>query len=555
METKKRILIGTEFFEKLIEDNYFYIDKTLFIKELIDKKGEVSLFTRPRRFGKTLALTTLQCFFDIQQKRKDLFDGLMIMEYHEIIERYQNKYPLVFITLKDVVSSRYAEAIVDISSLIEEIFQNNYYLYESGKLNEHTKKRFDNYCSGDVSEANLSKSLKFFSQCLYTYHQKKVIILIDEYDTPINNALEEGYYPQMIKFMRGFLGSMFKSNPYLEFGVLTGVQRVAKESLFSSFNNPKINGIMDEDFLTCFGFTETEVREACEIYTPDVKYDEVKKWYNGYRFGDQDIYNPWSITRFLDSNRFDNYWVHTGGLSQLKNIFVRGSDVLKDKMADLLLDVPILIEYTDEIVYPVIYDDENAFWSMLLNAGYIKPCLGATLDNLNVELVNNEVRKSFARCIREWFHETKTDTPDTIREFVDDLLNGKIENVRDTLNNELLNNPSCHDFKAENSYHMFLFGILLTTAKEYTIVSNAESGKGRADLMIKPLDKAKPAIILELKHIKRLPKNTTPTDLVIEGMQQIEDKKYAYSLKNEGYNVIYAYSICFHQKNCEMEMR
>ena len=548
---QKKISIGVEFFEKIIEEDYYYIDKTLFIKELIEKKGEVCLFTRPRRFGKTLALTTLQCFFDIQQKRRDLFDGLKIMENPEIVERYQNKYPVIFMTLKDVVSTSHEEAINKISLLIASVFRSHRYLYNSETLTEIDELQFNKYYARDVKESDLENSLQFLCECLYNHFEKKVIILIDEYDTPLKTALEWGYYPKMINFMRGFLGSIFKSNPYLEFGVLTGVQRVSQEGLFSSFNNPKINGVVSKEFSTCFGFTEIEVREACEYFNLDVKYEEVKKWYNGYRFGEQDIYNPWSITWFLDTNKFDNYWVNTGSMTFLRDIFQDGSDALKNKMADLLTDVPVEMRYTDRIVHPIVYENDNVFWSLLLNAGYIKPCVGSSEDEFYVELVNKEIRNTFADNVKSWF-EKQPILHETIQEFVSCLLEGKPEEVKNILNEELLNNPSCHDFKAENSYHMFIFGILIATSKTYTIVSNQESGKGRADLMIKPFNKEKPAIVIEFKYLKRLSSGLSLTDLAQEGLKQIIEKKYSTTLKNEGYEKIYIYSFCFHKKECEM---
>ena len=554
MHKQKKISIGTEFFDTIIVEGYFYIDKTLFIKELIDKKGEVNLFTRPRRFGKTLALTTLQCFFDIQQKRRDLFNGLQIMEYPEIVERYQNKYPVIFLTLKDVVSMSYGDAIDKISLLIASVYKRHRYLYKSETLNEIDEQQFNRYYARNAKEPDLENSLQFLCECLYNHFEKKVIILIDEYDTPIKTALEWSYYPQMINFMRGFLGSMFKSNPYLEFGVLTGVQRISQEGLFSSLNNLMVNGVMDKDFPTCFGFTEIEVRDACEYFNLDVKYEEVKQWYNGYRFGEQDIYNPWSITNYLKDTNFKNYWVNTGSMTFLRDLFQEGSDALKNKMADLLTDKPVEMKYTDRIVHPIVYENDNVFWSLLLNAGYIKPCIGSLEDEFYVELVNKEIRNTFADNVKSWF-EKQADLHEIIQEFVRYLLEGKPEEVKNILNEELLNNPSYYDFKAENSYHMFIFGILIATSKTYTIVSNQESGKGRADLMIKPLNKEKPALIIEFKYLKRLSGGQTLVDLAQEGLNQIEEKKYATTLKNEGYERIYIYSMCFYKKECEMSYK
>ena len=376
---KKRILTGAESFEKIIEGNYFYIDKTLFIKELLENKGAVTLITRPRRFGKTLNMSMLEHFFDVNADSSALFDGLEIMEHKDIVEKHLNKYPVVFLTLKNVKEDTYEASIEYIKFLVSTIYQNSLYIYESDILNEFQKKKYYRYCAEEATEVELKSALVFLTDCLYTYHKRRVIILVDEYDVPIDNSVRNGYYKKMIGFMRGFLGNVFKTNRYLEFGVLTGVQRISKESLISCFNNTKVCGIMSKLFSTCFGFTEDEVKDACEIYDVSDMFEKVKRWYNGYRFGgQQDIYNPWSIIGFLGENEFRNYWANSGSMDILADVFFKGTLALKNDMAGLLTNKPIQMKYDEHITYPIIYENDNVFWSMLLNTGYIKPCAGST---------------------------------------------------------------------------------------------------------------------------------------------------------------------------------
>ena len=550
---KKQILVGAESFEEIIEGNYFYVDKTLFIKELLENRGKVTLITRPRRFGKTLNMSMLRSFFDINRDSKALFDGLGIMEHEKIAEKYLNKYPVFFLTLKNVELADYENSIERIKSLVSNLYRQNLYLYESDRLDEQQKKKFYRYYSEEATEQEMQTALYFLTECLHTYHQKRVIVLLDEYDAPITYALMEGYYDEMIRFMRGFLGSVFKSNDYLEFGVLTGVQRISKESLFSSFNNPLICGIMDKEFTDCFGFTEEEVKAACEVYCEEDRYGEVKTWYDGYRFGGRDMYNPWSITMYLSSQELDNYWVNTGSVSILQDVFYKGDDKLRDDLAGLLTGAPIEMSLEDGITYPIKYVKSDTFWSLFLYAGYIKPCNGAKAGKFKAELVNMEVRNIFTRYSERWLAEERPSASEAILEFVGRLLNGDAEGVRAALNDDLLNNPSCHDFKMENSYHMFIYGMLMAVSGNYVVQSNRESGKVRSDCVIKPLDKSKGAVIVEFKHVKKLPPDGLAREAE-EGLRQIEEKGYAHGLKSEGYGRIIKYGIAFHQKNCEVAM-
>jgi hypothetical protein len=331
------------------------------------------------------------------------------------------------------------------------------------------------------------------------------------------------------------------------------VQRISKESLVSSFNNPKICGIMDMEFANCFGFTEGEVKDACKTYELGNKYDEVRKWYDGYRIGDQDMYNPWSIVQYLSRKKFKDYWVNTGSFDILADIFFKGSPSLKNDIAGLLTNTPIKMRYDEHVIYPILYESDDIFWSMLLNAGYIKPCAGSTEDKFHVELVNREVKNLFADCIDFWFESQQNEMPKTIQRFVDYLQKGDVDGVSDTLNKELLNNPSCYDFKEENSYHMFIFGILLAVSNDYVVYSNPESGKGRSDCMIKPVDKEKYAIVIEFKHTGEEGKDLK--EEAQKGLKQIEEKAYIHNLKREGYERIYKYAIAFHKKSCEVAIQ
>ena len=556
---KKQIRIGLEFFDRIIEEDYFYIDKTLLIKELLENMGGATLITRPRRFGKTLNMSMMKCFFDASRDNRHLFEGLKIMEHEDIVEKHLGKYPVIFITLKDAEYSTFEGTIQKIEFLVSEIYQQNWYIYESDRLEETQKKRFYRYYAGESTEVELQNAIKFLMSCLHQYYGKKVIVLIDEYDAPITNALMKGFYQEMIEFMRGFLGSVFKSNDFLEFGVLTGVQRISKEGLVSGFNNPRVCGVTNDAFSGCYGFTEEEVRLACETYGYGDRFGDVKKWYDGYRFGRaQDMYNPWSIVYFLLEGKLRNYWANTGGVSVLEDIFFKGSLSLKDDMAGLLTDVPILMEYDDHIMYPIQYKNDSVFWSLLLNAGYLKPCAGSEGDRFYAELVNREVKDIFRRCIDLWFNRQQSGIHKAIQEFVGCLLSGDVEGVGRALNEELLNSPSCHDFKEENSYHMFIYGILLAASRDYTVLSNRESGKGRSDCVIKPEDKSRSAVIVEFKHIRELPSGDSPEGSgglsaeAQKGLDQISEKAYIHDLKEEGYGKVLLYGIAFHKKRCEV---
>ena len=488
----------------------------------------------------------------VKECGKTLFDGLKIMEHTDIVEKHMHKYPVIFLTLKNVEEATYDDSISKIKFMISDIYQQSMYVYESDKLNEFKIKRFYRYCAEEATASELKSALQFLTDCLYTYHGKRVIVLLDEYDAPLTNAYIKGFYDEMIDFMRGFLGSVFKTNSALEFGVLTGVQRISKEGLVSGFNNPKVCGIMTEEFSDCFGFTEDEVRDACLSFGLDETFEEVKIWYDGYRFGGRDMYNPWSITGYLDRGKLDEYWVNTGSLTIFKEMYDKSDEALKNEIAGLITGAPVLMNMDDGIKYPIVYRNISAFWTLMLHAGYVKPVNGAQGETFYAELVNYEVRRMFTRYAKQWLETARPSISEAIGRFVECLQKGDADGVSAALNDDLLNDPSCHDFKEENSYHMFIYGMLLALSGDYAVYSNRESGKGRSDCMIKPKRKEDHAVVIELKH-----KGKDGEDLkeeALKGLEQIEEKAYIHDLRREGYERIYKYSIAFHKKSCEVAM-
>ena len=550
---KRQILLGVESFSKIVINNYFYVDKTLFVKELLENRGEVTLVTRPRRFGKTMNMSMLRHFFDVTEDNSALFHGLKIAEHPDLLDKHLNKYPIICLTMKDLAGATYDEAIEDTRGLIASIYEDNRYLYESDCLSTTQKEVYASLLSEKSTVNKLKNSLKFLTKCLYLYHQKRVVVLFDEYDTPIDNSVANGFFKEMVSFMRGFMGNVFKSNDYLEFGVLTGVLRVSKESLVSSFNNPKICGITDDEFSTCFGFTDDEVRSTCVEYGYGDLFTEVQDWYDGYRFGSQRMYNPWSITQFLDrKGKFDNYWVNTGSVRVVQDAFYQGDAILKNDLAALLTGTPITMTLEDGITYPLKYTSSNTFWSLLLNAGYLKPCNGASKTSIfKAELVNQEISNIFSYYAQKWFNEQMPKISKKVVEFFDCLCKGDAQGVQTALNESLLNEPSYFDFKGENSYHMFIYGMLLAVSdKKYVVYSNPESGKGRLDCLLKPMDKDQPAIIVEFKHAREFSNLAQEAETALE---QIDDKAYIHTLKKEGFKIL-KYGIALHKKTCEVKM-
>ena len=554
MSMKKALPIGIEFFEEMITKDYFYIDKTLFIKEILDMKSKVTLITRPRRFGKTLNMSMLRCFLDVHQEQRELFDGFKIMQYQDIVETYQNKHPVILLSLKSIKEPTYDESLMSLGRLISNLYYEYQYIYDSDMLYEGQKKDFLTITMKEANPTELKYSLKELMGYLYAYHKKKVIVIIDEYDAPIDNAEIKGYYPEMVEFIRGFLGDALKGNEYLEFSVITGVQRIAKEGLFSDLNNLKVCSISDDWLEDSFGFTKEEVYAACKYYGMQDDMKEIKAFYDGYLFGRKEMYNPWSILNYLAEGKMDAYWVNTASMGILGNIFVKGSYKLKAMMEGLLMDEPVKMKIGDHITYPIRYEKSDALWTLLLNAGYlkIKDTIPSDLfPEYMAVLVNNEVKAAFRYCIRQWMSNTRDEFAEGLNDFIEALADGDAEGMEVALNEELLYSPSYYDMVNENSFHMFILGILQVVGGTYMIRSNREEHKGRADCTMRPHDKNKAAVVIEFKHVKD--KDATE-DMIAqsakEGLEQIKEKSYTEDMKVEGYNTVYEYGIAFSGKYC-----
>ena len=551
---KKSLPIGIDLFEDMITEDYFYIDKTLFIKEILDFKSKVTLITRPRRFGKTLNMSMLKCFLDIHQEQRELFAGFKIMQYQDIVETYQNKHPVIFLSLKSIKEPTYEESMISCGKLISKLYYECQYIYDSGILYEGQKNDFSNITMKEANPTELKYSLKELMGYLYAYHKKKVIIIIDEYDAPIDNAEMKGFYPEMVEFMRGFLGDALKTNEYLEFGVVTGVQRIAKEGLFSDLNNLSICSILDEVFTESFGFTEEEVYAACKYYDMQDDMKEIKAFYDGYLFGKKEIYNPWSILNYLKMKKLNAYWINTASMGILKNIFAKGNYELKVAMEGLLMDEPVKMRIGNHITYPIRYQKSNAIWTLLLNAGYLKIrdiLSDALIPEYTAVLVNNEVKEAFRYCIWEWISESEEVFAEGLTDFIKALTSGDGKGMETALNEGLLYSPSYYDMISENSFHMFILGILQVAGGTYMIRSNREEYKGRADCTMRPHDKTKAAVVIEFKHVKD--KDAAEDMIVqsaIEGLKQIREKSYAADMKVEGYTTVYEYGIAFSGKYC-----
>jgi hypothetical protein len=496
----------------------------------------------------------LKCFFDIRGKDKNLFDGLEITKYKEITDKYQNTYPVIFMTLKGLKEPTFDDFITALKMSLSNLYSSHEYIYESGVLNEAQKKYFKDILLEETPVAKLKFSIKNLISYLYKYHKQKVILLIDEYDAPIDNSEMENFYGEMIKFMRGFFGDALKTNEYLEFAVITGVQRIAKEGLFSDLNNLRVCGIMNEEFSDKFGFTENEVNEACKEYGLQDNIQDIKDFYDGYKFGNKDIYNPWSILNYLEKKKLQPYWVNTGATNILKNIFAKGEMQLKYDMEGLFFDIPITMSLGNHITYPIEYTSSNSFWTLLLNAGYIKPYgdLPEYGDEIfKAVLVNKEVKRAFKSCIDDWLSDQKGMFSKGFLEFLTAITEGNTQGIETSLNQKLLLSPSYYDMVNENSYHMFLLGMLQPLGDGYIISSNREEGLGRADVTLRPKNKAKAAVIIEFKHVKgsRATKKSVMAEAQ-KSFKQVESQGYAAEMTAEGYTKIFKYGIAFNGKYC-----
>ena len=566
----KVISIGNQSFESIREKDNFYIDKTNFIREWWDNDDTVTLITRPRRFGKTLNMSMLECFFSNKYKdRGDLFEGLEIWN-DEKYRKLQGTYPVIFLSFAEIKQNNYNDAVEKIKRIICEVCQQFDFLKNWDGLTEIEKKNISNisYNMSDVMAQDLIKNM---SNYLSRYYGKKVIILLDEYDTPMQEAYVNGYWEELVAFTRSLFNATFKTNPYLERAIMTGITRVSKESIFSDLNNLVVVTTTSNQYETAFGFTEEEVFNSLDEQGLSDKKDIVKTWYDGFTFGDKkDIYNPWSIINFLKFKSLKTYWADSSSNGLINSLVQKGSPYIKTMIENLISGEKINVIVDEQIVFSELDYSEDAVWSLMLASGYLKVVSSEELNLIResdneyeLALTNREILFMFRKMILRWFSPVKHET----NEFIRALISGDIESMNEYMNDVALNTFSSFDSgkkksnrKApENFYHGFVLGLMVDQTENYIITSNRESGYGRYDIMLEPIDKTNekyPGIVIEFKVINPRKENTLE-ETVAAALKQIEEKNYDAELVKRGVKEenIHHYGFAFRGKEVLIDGR
>ena len=539
--------IGIQSFDKIREDNYFYIDKTSFIKEWWESGDDVTLITRPRRFGKTLNMSMLEQFFSIEYAgRHDLFEGLFIWE-EEKYRKLQGTYPVISLSFARVKEGNYIETRAKICEILRNLYIKFSFLLESEALTNADKDYYNRMLQPEINNTDATSALYQLSDFLYRYYGKKVILLLDEYDTPMQEAYVNGYWDELVVFTRSLFNSAFKTNPCLQRGIMTGITRVSKESIFSDLNNLKVVTTTSEEYATAFGFTEEEVFEALSICGLADEKEKVKCWYDGFIFGShKDMYNPWSILNFLDTGNVTTYWANTSGNSLVSKLIREGSRTIKHTFEQLLRGNIIRRPIDEQIIYNQLGGNEDAVWSLLIASGYLKVLAVEQYEDIRGEnlvplydlaLTNYEVQCMFQRMIDGWFAEAEADYND----FIKALLQGDLDAMNEYMNRVALQTFSYFDTgkqaygaEPERFYHGFVLGLIVELQNRYIITSNQESGFGRYDVVLEPKNLEKDdAIILEFK-VKNKRREQTLEETVTAALKQIEEKQYAAHLVARG---------------------
>ena len=541
---KKKVAIGIQNFEELIQKDYYYIDKTDFIKEWWDCGDSVTLITRPRRFGKTLNMSMVETFFSVKYAdRRELFEGLSIWEEEEY-RRIQGTYPVISLSFANVKEKDYKTTRKKICQIIEELYSNHSYLLDSPLLQEGDK-RFFKRISVDMDDVDATMAIHYLAKFLYLHYGKKVIILLDEYDTPMQEAYVDGYWDELVYFTRSLFNAIFKTNPWLERGIMTGITRVSRESIFSDLNNLKVVTTTSKEYATSFGFTEEEVFAGLDSFGMGDKKEEVRRWYDGFIFGmHRDIYNPWSILNFLDTGELTAYWSNSSSNSLVGKLIREGGRRIKDQFATLLRGESIYSQIDEQIVYNQLDGSERAIWSLLLACGYLKVISyekyedipDGSIPKYELALTNLEVRLMFQSMVHGWFVNAEDDYND----FIKALLCGDVDAMNEYMNLVAVNTFSYFDTGKHTSreaperfYHGFMLGLMVDLQDRYVITSNRESGFGRYDVMLEPKKPEDDAIILEFKVLNPK-KEGSLEDTVQNALHQIEEKQYAAQLITKG---------------------
>ncbi len=541
---KPTVSIGTQDFEFIRKNHCFYIDKTEFIKEWWESRDTVTLITRPRRFGKTLNMSMVEDFFSLQYAgREDLFEGLSIWQ-EEKYRQIQGSYPVISLSFAGIKMSDYSYAVWGICRLLTDLYRKNTFLLEGTCLSEVEKKEYIEFTK-EIPEKFTPEAIRKLAEYFYRYYGKKTIILLDEYDTPLQEAYLNGFWNELISFIRSLFNATFKTNPYLERGLLTGITRISKESIFSDMNNLEVVTTTSEKYETAFGFTEEEVREALRQFGLSEQLERVKFWYDGFCFGKRrDIYNPWSITKYLDRGKFDTYWANTSSNHLVGKLIQRGTSEVKIAVEDLLAGKPIWTELSEEVVFEELEESDQVLWSLLLASGYLR--VEEVLeqeddeeaeDRYALALTNLEVKKEFRRLIQKWFKNSSS----RYNDFIKALLAEDIDYMNEYMNQVALQSFSSFDTgkkpsdreDPERFYHGFVLGLIVDLAGKYQITSNRESGFGRYDVMMEPVQKGDKAFILEFK-VFHPARERDLVETVQNALKQIEEKQYDTELIKRG---------------------
>ena len=568
MANSLKLPVGIDDFRKLRESEFYYVDKTRLIEQLLLNWSEVTLFTRPRRFGKTLNMSMLKSFFDIGTDEA-LFDGLYISGNKELCDEYMGKYPVIFLSLKGVEGLTYEEAFEAFVRIMGKEVNRVSFLTDSDKLTQIEREQYKGLTimkNGRLAfdKEKLISSLQLLSQLLYKHYGKKTVILIDEYDVPLDKAFQNGYYNEMVSLIRGLFGQALKTNEFLQFAVLTGCLRISKESIFTGLNNFKVMSITDSRFDEQFGFTDEEVKKLLSDYDMDSHFDEVKEWYDGYHFGRADVYCPWDVINHVDHLRDDGdakpqtYWINSSGNSLVRRLINRADSSTKDEIERLIAGEAIEKVIRQDLTYDEIENSIDNIWSVLFTTGYLTKVGEVKLadsESYAYKLIipNKEVREVFVLQIQEWFKAVVANDNDTMKLLSKAILDKDETILARQLNIVMGRMISILDTKApddmkENFYHGLLLGLLRGSNPEWLIRSNRESGDGFSDILIKP-ENPDLGIVIEVKYAKEFKKLDAACDAA---MAQIKEKRYDETLRDEGRCDILAYGIAFCRKRCRV---
>ena len=548
--------VGVENFEDLIQTGYYFVDKTLFIRELIDMKGKVNLFTRPRRFGKTLNMSMLRYFFEMgKADNAELFQGMKIMDAGEEYLAHMGKYPVISISLKSMKQLTYDDAFYCLQEELAREFKRHDELLPR-LLYKEDREKYLRFIGRKAETKEYLDSLKFLSECLFQCYGRKAIILIDEYDVPLENAYFSGFYDKMVSVIRALFESALKTNDNLEFAVITGCLRISKESIFTGLNNLKIMSITSRTYAEHFGFTPEEVEQILRDYGLEDNLKIVKQWYDGYRFGESEVYNPWSVINYVDSCYHDKkafakpYWSNTSSNSIVKNLIEQADISLKQEIERLIEGGTIEKPIHEDITYDDMNSTQDNLWNFLFFTGYLKKISerqeGETIY-MEMAIPNSEVRYVYKNAVLRWFEE-RTEKKE-LKPLYESLLNGKADELAEILSENLMETISFYDYQ-ESYYHGFLAGMLKNIGN-YIVQSNRESGNGRPDILVRYPSVRGKAVIIEIKVSKTYQGMEEKCD---EALNQIEEQKYEEALRQEGYRDILKYGVAFYRKECMVKL-